>query len=334
MCELVENSNENIHWGTSTDIGSLYDYREKHGSLKGLVRAGLTVIWTGIESKADYFNKRNKATQQDVEEIIKELKSLGIMVIGSYIVGLPIHTEGETIMDTDGTYKKLNINEDIRWWIGLNTESSQVMMYTKSILSKGKNAFSEKVNPEQRTSIDLLGVKDSEYAHLTVNNTTDIPDKKLEEFDKFARKALLLNNGPTVLRTLMTWWDGFMALKDSENFSEKRTAVYNYWTVKRYFQLVSFGTVLFSETFFEKFSDEFQERFAKFLSEVDTFQPPDCELNSRYKKLFDKQDSQVSPIATIAAEFLRNRFIQKVNSRKQAKLELAPQAVLFKQPAL
>jgi len=283
MCELVENSGENIRWGTSTDIKSLFEYKKKNGDFRGLLRGGLNSIWLGIESKADVFDKRGDASPEQVEELIKELQGIGISIIGSFIVGLSIHTEGETVMNPDGTYKKLNIYEDMEWCRGLNTAANQVMMYTETILVKGEKAIQEKSYPRQATTIDLLGVKDSEYGHKTVSNKTDISDNKLEEIDKWARREFYQENGPVVLRTIMTLWDGFMALKDSSDPAEQRAAIYNYWMAKRHLHLASLSTVYFSETFFEKCSDKFLERFARFLTEVERVSPQESSLNNNYK---------------------------------------------------
>ena len=313
MCELVEQSGENIRWGTSTDIAGLVEYKKKHDDFRGLARGGLKALWLGIESKTDVFKKRGEIDNKQVEKLIKDIQSLGIVVIGSFIVGLPIHTEGKTIRNPDGSYEKLNIWEDIKWWLSLNTAANQVMMYSSLNLVKGKKALEEERSAGHKSSLDLLGLPDNQFAHICFDNQTDIPDKRLEEIDRKARRMFFQENGPVSLRSIMTWWDGFMKLKDSKNPADIASASYNYWMAKRNLHLASFIIPLFSETVFEKCSDSFLQRYAKLLSDVDQYSPPDSPLNDRYKKVFERHDSKISPTAKILAGKMRERFIRKIN---------------------
>lgn len=317
ICELVEQSGENIRWGTSTDIAGLVEYKKKYGNFRGLVRGGLNAVWLGIESKADVFNKRGGASEKEVEEIVKELNSLGIGILGSFIVGLPIHTEGETVKNPDGSYEKLNIWEDIEWWLSLNTSANQVMMYSNLNLVKGKKALEEKKIAGRKSSLDLLDSTDEQFGHICFDNQTDIPDERLEKIDRKARRMFFQENGPVGLRSVMTWWDGFMTLRGSKNPAEKKAAIHNYWMAKRNLLVISIGTVLFSETVFEKCSDRLLQRYAKFLSEIDKYSPPDDPLNDKYKEVFELYDKKVFPIAKILVTKMRKRFIKSINHSEE-----------------
>ena len=398
MCELVEKSGENIRWATSMDIDGLLTYKEKHGDFKGLVRGGLNGIWLGIESKADFFDKRGGASEKEVEKLIREIQSSGICVIGSFIVGLPIHTEGETVkysdISTEGWmtnddlanklgvspgkikqiaekyrednlerfevlewfevfedadnkerehyapelikrikeqlgFKKLNIKEDIRWAIGLNTAANQVMMHSDTNLAKNKKASEIERSAGRKSSLDLLGRPDDQYGHICFDNQTDIPDERLEEIDREARRMFFQENGPVALRALMTWWNGFMKFKDSKDPAEIRSATYYYWMAKRNLHLISMATTLFSEAVFEKCSDSFLQRYAKLLNEINQYSPPDSPLNDRYKKVFENHDKEVSPVAKIIVEEIRNRFIAKnlSHSEPARNVEVAEESV-------
>ena len=328
MCELVEKSGENIRWGTSTDIAGLVKYKEKHGDYIGLVRGGLKALWLGIESREDVFRKRGEIDDKQVEKLIEEIQSLGIMIIGSFIVGLPIHTEGETIRNSDGSYEKLNIWEDLEWGISLNTAANQVMMYSPLNLVKGKKVFEEERFADRKSSLDLLSRPDDQFAHICFDNQTDIPDERLEEIDRKARRMFFQKNGPVSLRSVMTWWDGFIKLKNSKNPAEIMAATYNYWMAKRNLHLASLVTYLFYETVFEKCSDGFLQRYAKFLSEVDQYSPPDSPLNDRYKEVFERHDSKISPLAKILVRKIRERFIKSINYSELTKnVEVAEEPV-------
>jgi len=96
LCELIEHSEKNIHWGTFSDVRSLLGYKNRHGNYLGLVRGGMQSIWVGLESKEDVFDKRGGATVEEVEEMIHEIQDLVITIIGAFILGLDIHAEGES----------------------------------------------------------------------------------------------------------------------------------------------------------------------------------------------------------------------------------------------
>ncbi|MFQ5559505.1 MAG: hypothetical protein ACE5FU_02825, partial [Nitrospinota bacterium] len=101
LCHLIEHSGKNIHWGTFSDVKSLLGYTRRKGSFAGLVRGGLQSVWIGLESKEDVFNKRGGASTKEVEEMIAEVQSFGISIIGSFIPGLSIHTESPSVRRFD-----------------------------------------------------------------------------------------------------------------------------------------------------------------------------------------------------------------------------------------
>jgi len=228
-------------------------------------------IWIGLESKADVFKKRGGASIKEVEIMIQELQNLGILVFGSFIPGLGIHTEGDTKIIKDeeelkkrikeknkniseaevcryvdavkvrrknkGQYDLLNIEEDIRWWLKQNTAANQVMMLTDTRL----------VNP--LTKEPMLTLSDEEFGHTyRRDDHPHISGKRLEEIDKKAREIFYRENGPVALRFVLTMWEGYKILKDSDNSAERTTAAYYYWVGKRSFQAISLSTFFFPQT--------------------------------------------------------------------------------------
>jgi hypothetical protein len=291
-------------------------------------------IWIGLESKADVFKKRGGASIKEVEAMIQELQNMGILVFGSFIPGLGIHTEGDTkiikdeeelkkrikeknknISETEvcrfvdavkvrrknkGQYDLLNIKEDMRWWVKLNTAANQVMMLTDTRL----------VNPQ--TKEPMLTLSDEEFGHTYGRDDhPHIPGKRLEEIDKKARQIFYRENGPVALRFVLTMWDGYKNLKDSDNPAERTAATYYYWVGKRSFQAISLSTLFFSQTLFEKCSEKFLNRLARFFDEFEKFDPPDSSLNARYQRVFGKYDGKVFKIARWGAARLRRNFVQK-----------------------
>jgi len=302
--QLVEESGENIRWTTFGDLGSLRAYKEKHKDFKGLVRGGLTTIWIGLESKADFFHKRGGATIPETEEIVKELQSLGISVIGSFIVGLPIHTEEKTKQNVDESYEALNIWEDIDWWIERNTAFNQVMIMSTTDLVAHINKSDNKK--------EFYKINDLNYGHIAEDNMPCvIPKKRLEEIDKKAREMFYQKNGPASLRSLLTIWDGFKNFKDSENPAEIRAANYYYWSAKRYLHLLSLSTLFFSDKIFEKCSDEFLNRLATFFVEIEELSPPNTNLHEEYEQIFKIYDNQIFKISKLIAKKMREKFVKK-----------------------
>lgn len=334
LCRLVEESGKNIRWGTFGDIKGLLEYKKKYKDFRGLVRGGMVSLWMGVESKADVFKKRGEASVRQVEEMIRELQSLGILVFGSFIPGLDIHTEEETqiirnvnalkkrlkgnggrlsetrihqVVETKkaarkkmGRYDLLNIEEDLRWWIKLNTAANQVMTLTDTRL----------VNSQ--TKEPMLTLPDEEFGHTFMRDDhPHISGKRIEEIDREARKTFYRENGPVSLRCALTMWDGFKNLKDSDHPAERIAATYYYWVAKRSFQAISLSLLLFSETLFEKCSQRFLKRLAQFLDEFEKAVPPENFLNEKYQRAFAKHDRRVFKIAKWYANHLRSNFIKK-----------------------
>ena len=349
LCKLVENSGKNIRWGTFGDIKGLLEYKKKYKDFRGLVRGGMNSIWIGLESKADVFKKRGGASIKEVETMIHELQNLGILVFGSFIPGLGIHTEGDTkiikdeeelkkrikeknknITETEvcrmvdavkvrrknkGRYDLLNIQEDMQWWVKLNTAANQVMMLTDTRL----------VNPQ--TKEPMLTLSDEDIFHTyRRDDHPHISGKRLEEIDKKAREIFYRENGPVSLRFVLTMWDGYKILKDSDIPAEIIAATYYYWVGKRYFQAISLSSLFFSQTLFEKCSGKFLNRLARFFDEFENFEPPEGALSDKYQRVFDEHDGKVFKIAKWIATRLRRNFVQKHLHKEDQMNQILPPA--------
>ena len=78
-----------------------------------LVRMGVTLLWIGVESKWNVFEKTRGV---DLASLIKDLQNHGISVLSSSILFLEHHD-------------KFTINEDIDWAIGLESDLHQFMLF-------------------------------------------------------------------------------------------------------------------------------------------------------------------------------------------------------------
>jgi hypothetical protein len=158
----------------------------------------------------------------------------------------------------------------------------------------------------------MLTLSDEEFGHTyRRDDHPHISGKRLEEIDKKAREIFYRENGPVALRFVLTMWDGYKILKDSDNPAERTAATYYYWVGKRSLHAISLSTLFFSQTLFEKCSEKFLNRLARFFDEFEKFDPPDSSLNARYQRVFAKYDGKVFKIAKWAAVRLRHNFVQK-----------------------
>jgi hypothetical protein len=158
----------------------------------------------------------------------------------------------------------------------------------------------------------MLTLSDEEFGHTyRRDDHPHIPGKRLEEIDKKAREIFYRENGPVALRFVLTMWDGYKILKDSDNPAERTAATYYYWVGKRSFQAISLSTLFFSQTLFEKCSEKFLNRLAQFFDEFENFEPPEGNLNEKYRRVFAKYDGKVFKIAKWVATRLRHNFVQK-----------------------
>jgi hypothetical protein len=332
LCGYIEHSGKNMHFGTFSDIRSLVNVRQKDGDFKSLVRGGLTSIWIGIESRGDVFDKRGGATPETVRSIVDELQSLGVVVIGSFIPGLPYHTEGPTRIFSDeervreeirkagdltaeqvearfaeikqdrvrsGKFDRLNIWEDFEWWKSLRTGARQVMSHSiTGIVGLHKHMFS---------------FSDYQFGHKFIPgyNESHIDGRRLEAIDEKMRAEFYRENGPVALSSLLVMWRGFMNLKDSANDAELRAATFNYWMVRRNLQRVILASFAFNDRVFTKCSGAFLSRLAEMFDQAGRYAPPDTAINRKYQAVFEMYDRLNSARSKAVARKMADAFIRR-----------------------
>ena len=296
LCRLIQKSGRDIRFTIFGDIAGLHEYLKEHGDFKELVRGGLSAVWLGIESKRDFFKKRGGAAPEDVAKVVKGLQDLGVVVIGSFIVGLPIHTEGES------TDKLENIHEAFDWSRSLKTAGYQVVT----------EIFTHIVDSAKAEPVDAHSQE--EWGHGRTNQKTQhphIPIHRLGELDREFREKAFLENGPMSVRAVLTLWDGFKALKDSRNNNDLRMAEYYYWTVKHYTEVVSVATAFSTLPVFKEHSDPFLQRLAVFFKEVDELPPPEGPHAIQHKRVFAHREGKALPIVKYVGKELRKRLVDK-----------------------
>lgn len=159
-----------------------------------LVEMGLDTVWIGVESPQKYYQKFKDV---DIKKLFSALHRNGIKTIGSMILGYDFHTPD-------------NIYDDIDYLISLEPTFNQYMMYTPL---PGTPLY-EKYKAENRI-IDLPWSRFNgfEFTIMHPHFSPGEMKKTQEEAYKRASRAL----GPSVLRLINVYLQGYRQFKDSRN---------------------------------------------------------------------------------------------------------------------
>ncbi len=167
-------------------------------SIEQLVGLGVSWVWMGLEGKGSQYKKLHGI---DLPEMIKELQSHGIRVLGSSIIGLEEHTPE-------------NIDEVIDFSVAYNTDFHQFMLYTPipgtplhaEMESKG---LLKDESTFQAADIHGQLVFNYRHSHITGGQEGEY---MLRAFDRDFEV-----NGPSVLRIARTTLTGWHRHKNHPN---------------------------------------------------------------------------------------------------------------------
>jgi len=155
-----------------------------------LVRLGISWVWMGLEGKKSQYHKLAGA---DTHELVRELQSHGISILGSTIIGLEEHTPE-------------NLDAAIEHAVSHNTEFHQFMLYTPvagTPLFEEHRANGTLVDPECEDPSDIHG--QLRFAHRHEH----IPPGDETGFLLKAFARDFEANGPSIMRmaraTLRGW---------------------------------------------------------------------------------------------------------------------------------
>jgi len=185
LLELMQQHNKS--W--SIDVFSSARVLKSY-TMAQLIGLGISWVWLGVEGKDSQYSKLNGI---DTRQLVKELQSYGIKVLGSTIIGLEEHTPE-------------NIDEAIDWAVSHDTVFHQFMLYTplpgtalfESHLRKG-TILSE----NEFDTADINGQYKFNYRH------EHIRDGQETEFILRAFRRDFKINGPGIarfIRAVLTGW--------------------------------------------------------------------------------------------------------------------------------
>jgi radical SAM superfamily enzyme YgiQ (UPF0313 family) len=159
--------------------------------IEELVRLGVAWVWMGLEGKN---SKYDKLRGVDTHELVRELQSHGIVVLGSTIIGMEEHTPD-------------NIDAAIEYAVAHDSDFHQFMLYTPL---GGTPLFQELkdrgllVDPECNDAADTHG--QLRFAHRHAH----IPAGKETEYLLKAFTRDMAVNGPSVVRLARTVMQGYL----------------------------------------------------------------------------------------------------------------------------
>ena len=164
-------------------------------TMEQLVGLGISWIWLGLEGKEASYGKLHGA---DTRELVRELQSHGIRVLGSSIIGLEEHTPE-------------NLDEAIEYALSHQTEFHQFMLYTPSPGTPLYDELEAKglmLDPKECSLGDVTGQIRFNYKHSHIKD-----GQETEFLNKAFRRDFELN-GPSIIRIVETTLRGWQRYKN------------------------------------------------------------------------------------------------------------------------
>ncbi len=172
----------------------------KSYTMEQLIDLGITWVWMGIEGNSSQYAKLNNV---DTVELVSELQSNGIRVLGSSIIGLEDHTPE-------------NINDVINHAVRHNTVFHQFMLYTPN---PGTPLYKKHKEDGTLLPQDEFPLADTHGQFRFSYHHPHIKDHQEETFLINAFKKDFQMNGPSLARLIRVTLDGWLKYR---NHPEKR----------------------------------------------------------------------------------------------------------------
>jgi radical SAM superfamily enzyme YgiQ (UPF0313 family) len=162
-------------------------------SMDELVRLGISWIWVGLESPQSSYAKLKNA---DTCAIVAELRSHGIKLLGSTIVGLEHHTPQ-------------NIQDDIDYAVSHGTDFHQFMLYTPVPGTPLYQQMTEQGRMLHDVELaDIHGQFKFNFRHAAISR-----DESKQFLDGAFRQDFE-ENGPSLFRVCQTLFNGWQRYKN------------------------------------------------------------------------------------------------------------------------
>ena len=166
-----------------------------------LLEMGIDGLWIGYEGTRSGYAKQEG---RPVNELFRELRENGISVLASMIVGLPYQTPEV-------------IEEELSGLLALRPTYSQFLIYGPT----PGTPFYEQVMREDRLHKELGDDRENYYRNCTgframVKHPSMTP-QEIETAQEHCFVEDVRRLGPSIFRSIETWFLGYLGLRDSEN---------------------------------------------------------------------------------------------------------------------
>jgi len=177
------------------------------GSVRGLsqftadeiAEMGFDILWTAFEGSGSGYEKLKG---QDLDALYQGLKSRGVAILTSMIVGFPFQDRSRVLED----FRKLMELGPALWQILIYFAFPGTPLH-RQVLAEGRYLPAYKEKPDYRT-FDGFSMH-FKHPHFT---PTELENLQRELY----RKAFELL-GPSLIRVVRTWFEGYRNLKHSSN---------------------------------------------------------------------------------------------------------------------
>jgi len=185
LLELMEQRHKAWSLYVFSSANVLQSYR-----LEQLVRLGISWVWMGSEGRVSQYTKLRGI---DTFELIRELQSHGIRVLGSTIIGLEEHTQD-------------NIDEAIEYAARHNTDFHQFMLYTPVPGTPFHADMKARGLLKDESEFDIADI----HGQLMFNyRHPHLTDQQAGEFVLRAFDSDFARNGPSTVRIVRTTLAGW-----------------------------------------------------------------------------------------------------------------------------
>jgi radical SAM superfamily enzyme YgiQ (UPF0313 family) len=161
-------------------------------SMRELIELGVSWIWLGLESPRSTYSKLKGA---DTRELVKELQSHGIKVLGSTIIGLEHHTPD-------------NITAEIEAAVAHDADCHQFMLYTPI---PGTPLYQDVEAQGRLLDVDLADIHGQWKFNFQHEAIARDDSKTLLDW---AFDLDYQRNGPSLFRLMRTMFDGWKRYRD------------------------------------------------------------------------------------------------------------------------
>jgi haloalkane dehalogenase len=166
-----------------------------------LLETGVDGVWVGYEGRRSGYSKQQG---KPIEELIPELRSHGITVLSSMILGFEYQTPEI-------------IREELKEFLDLRPTYPQFLIYGPT----PGTPFYERILREGRMRPEMLANPEDYYRHcdgftsMVVHPT--MTGREIESLQQECFDADYRTNGPSILRSVEVWFQGWKRYHDSDS---------------------------------------------------------------------------------------------------------------------